>query len=281
VGGIDTVTSGPAARHNPKIVNSICGQCHTAMINLEYANGAAVWNSREAGDMARGACRSQVRCTSCHDPHQAGPLDGAEKPAHAAACIACHPAYREPARIAQHTRHAAGSVSCLDCHMPRITQGLDSVIRTHLISSPTDERMLAAASLNACNLCHLDKPVTWTLTALRTRWGRAIEPAPDWQKKYGGDLEAPLGLTWLRSKDSSVRLVATDAYARSTIGKAMFPELMQALKDPIAVNRTFALLAAQRILGRKITREEFEATAPPADRAKQADALALKVERGK
>jgi len=45
--------------------------------------------------------------------------------------------------------------------MPRYTQGIEDLVRTHRISRPVEESMVARDSANACNLCHLDKPLSW------------------------------------------------------------------------------------------------------------------------
>jgi hypothetical protein len=133
--------------------------------------------------------------------------------------------------------------------MPRISQGLEAVVRSHLISSPGDERMLAAGSLDACNLCHLDRGVRWTLDAIERRWGRRIEPAPAWAGAYPGGLDAPVGKVWLASPDHAVRLAATQAFARSPLGRGALPDLLDALEEPVPVNRVFAQLAVERVTG--------------------------------
>ena len=51
--------------------------------------------------------------------------------------------------------------------MSRINEGLQDVVRTHMICSPTQPGMIEANHPNACNLCHLDKPIDWTIEKLR------------------------------------------------------------------------------------------------------------------
>ncbi|MBL4844501.1 MAG: hypothetical protein JKY65_03150, partial [Planctomycetes bacterium] len=162
------------AREDPYVVNSICNQCHFSRGVSPYPNGAGTWNSRESVDLALGGCASKIRCTDCHDPHEAGPPGGGAPDAqHLAACLKCHPTLATPAARSEHTLHGE-SVTCLDCHMPRIVQGLEAVLRTHQISTPGDVRMLAAGAPNACNLCHLDRSLEWTLATLKAGWGRSL-----------------------------------------------------------------------------------------------------------
>jgi hypothetical protein len=72
-----------------------------------------------------------------------------------------------------------------------------------------------------------------------------------------------------------MRLVAAQAYARSPLGlgKSVLPDLIRGLDDPIAVNRVFGTFAVERIRGRPIRPDEFDATAALAVRSRQIEAL--------
>ncbi len=261
---------------DPRVMNGVCAQCHCATITT-YPNGAGTWNSREALDLIDGACATKIRCTDCHEPHtndgaEAAPTDAK----HVAQCARCHSRYAEPAAARAHSKHG-DAVTCLDCHMPRITQGLEEVVRTHRISSPTERSMLEKGSGNACNLCHLDRPIGWTLDAFRTQFTKDIAPTTSWSAFYGEKLEKPVGLVWLEGKDPSMRLVATQAYARTPeLGKKALPALIRALDDPIAVNRVFDVFAVSRLLGRDLTPADIDVTAPSEKRKKQIDVLLAK-----
>ena len=252
-------------RDDPYVVNSICSQCHFSRGVSSYPNGAGVWNSREAVDLANGGCASQIKCTDCHDPHVPSvPGGGPTHSAHVQTCLGCHPGLQSD----EHSQHPA-EVSCLDCHMPRIVQGLEAVVRTHQISSPGDPRMLAAGAPNACNLCHLERSIEWTVAALKIGWAQTIEPEPSWQEPYGGRLSAPVGQAWISSPEPNYRLVAADAYSRSPLGQARLQNLIRALDDPQAVNRMFGLFALERVLGRRLSKEEYAPVASPATRREQ------------
>ncbi len=260
------------ARQSNYVVNSICRQCHTAQLPSTYPNGSASWNSREAVDMSAGACASEIRCTNCHNPHVAGPTtpDGPDNPKHVAACASCHEKYEAPAAAAAHSKHDA-SVTCLDCHMPRMVHGLAGMLRSHRISSPTDERMLRGEWPNACNACHLDKSVRWTASALASKWGKTIAIDAAWKAP-----DDPVGKRWLASEQSIVRSFAVDMYSRSPLGAAMLPELFAVLEDPAPPNRMFGVLSLERILGRPIDADEYTPWASPAVRKQQAAALAAR-----
>lgn len=260
------------SRKNPATVNGICVQCHSGNARL-FPNGASQCNSREGLDFRRGACASQMRCVDCHEPHTAGPPAGAPvNPDHLALCVTCHERLGDPAAAAAHARHPAGAgVSCLDCHMPRYTQGLGGLVRTHRICLPVEKPMAAAASANACNLCHLDKSLDWTLRELEKGWN---------QDAVGGDRRGappdratPLGLVWLRGADPGLRLLAAQSYAGSPLGKTVLPDLLRALDDPEPINRVFAEMAVGRVRGRKLGPGEYDVTAPPAERVRKIERL--------
>jgi hypothetical protein len=259
-------------RKNPATLTGICTQCHAANVHL-YPDGSAQCNSREGLDFSGGACTSRMTCVTCHEPHTAGPPSGATtNPAHVAACARCHDQYADPAAAAAHGRHpAAAGVNCLDCHMPRQVLGLDAVVRTHRVGPPVQEALAARGLANACNLCHLDRSLSWTLSELERGWGRRLTPRPAWDGYK--DHDRPLGELWLRGPDTGMRLVAAQSYARSPLGKAALPDLIRALNDPEPVNRVFAARAVGQVRGAVLAPMEYDVTAPPAVRARQIEQL--------
>jgi len=244
-------------RRDPTVVNAICAQCHSTPAP-RFPDGAAARNSSEALDLAASPCIG-IKCTDCHDPHTSGPGPGAPDAAtHLAACAGCH------TMAADHARHAPGSATCLDCHMPRIVQGVSAFVRTHRISSPADPTMLGPGGVNACNLCHLDRSVAWTVAQLTSGWGVEVAPAGD---------DRPAGEAWLASPHGAIRITAAHAYAR-TQGAAAVPRLAAIVDDPIAYYRMWTVLAIEAALGRRLGRHEYDPLAPPATRRVQAARLA-------
>lgn len=133
--------------------------------------------------------------------------------------------------------------------------------------------MLAVAAPNACNLCHLDRSLNWTLESLESGWGRRITPQPQWARAYGGSLAAPVGRVWLNSPIQHVRLVATQAYADSPLGRKELAHLLRSLNDPYAVNCMFGLFAVEKILGRRLDETEYDLLGSPEKRRLQIEAL--------
>jgi len=217
--GIKTLTGRTAA--NGQLM---CARCHSGD-RPTFANGAHTWHSAEFSDAVNGACyvnatgrhRNTLTCTTCHDAHRSsretepGILDQN--------CVSCHEQFQDPAALAEHTHHqpeSAGS-SCMNCHMPRISEGLQDIVRSHRITKPTDSKMIEANQPNACNLCHLDQPIDWTIRHLRSWYGSEHSYADfELDRNYPQRNQA-VGLSWLESKHEPTRMVGADALAQKEL----------------------------------------------------------------
>ncbi len=220
-------------------VNWTCGRCHTGKRPV-YSGGISTWNSIEYSDAQLGACYSQLRCVDCHDPHTATGRQWTRPHSETdQLCLKCHSKYQSQDARNSHTHHAPQSngSACMSCHMPRINEGLQDVVRTHTIHSPTATQPLQDNHLNACNLCHNNQPVAWTLKYLEN-WYDPNNQTPPLAPNVSHN-STPAGTTWLNSKHESVRLVGLDALARSRAAWAL-PDMLDALDDPFLVNRQFA-----------------------------------------
>ncbi len=229
-------------------VNWACGRCHTGA-RPSFAAGMSTWNSVEYSDAMRGSCYSKLRCIDCHSPHSAiGPKWSQPAAQDDAVCLKCHEQLKTAEKRLAHTHHPAGSTGdrCLNCHMPRINEGLQDVVRTHMIYSPTRADMIQANHPNACNLCHTEQPIDWTLRHLKEWYGRTYD-----EKEIATHYPTrarSVAQGWLASSNESVRLVAADALARTRDVRAI-PPLLDALDDPYLLNRQFAVRGLQEMLG--------------------------------
>jgi hypothetical protein len=223
------------------IVNRVCAQCHSGP-SPRLADGTALRNSSEALDLAASSCTT-ARCTDCHDPH----TGGSDEKRAIAACVGCHAQLADVAAQSAHAGHtsAAGSTAttatCLDCHMPKMVMGIDRVVRTHRISSPTNAAIVATGGINACNLCHVDRSLQWTLDELRERYEvtlRATDP---------DEADRPMGERWLASNEPAYRLLAADALAKSSIAKLALPSLKKQLADPLPHIRAWTRFAVDAV----------------------------------
>ena len=232
-------------------VNWACGRCHVGQ-RPQYAAGMATWNSTEYSDAMRGSCYTQLKCISCHNPHQTiGKQWQLTPEKDDQSCVSCHRQYASTEAVAKHTHHQPGTAGsrCMNCHMPRINEGMQDVVRTHMIFSPTNEKMLEANHPNACNLCHVDQPIDWTLDHLKQWYGKTYS-----QQNIAENYplrDAPVAIGWLRSDFEPVRLVAADALTRQR-AKWALPELLKALDDPYLLNRQFAQTGLERMLDVKL-----------------------------
>ncbi len=240
----------------PENLKWICGRCHSGG-RPQFAAGIDTWNSTEFSDAVRGACYTgtteegfgPLTCTHCHDPHHTIGKAWSRSPRlDDAKCLACHPGLRPAEARRRHTLHPAGSEGdrCLNCHMPRLNEGLQETVRTHHIFSPTEPSMLEANQPNACNLCHLDKSLQWTLDHLRTGYGKTYDL--DRIRQTAPSLDAPAAIGWLQSPHEPTRLAALEALGRANARWAI-PQLIEMLDDPYMINRQFTQKRLEEMLG--------------------------------
>ena len=139
--------------------------------------------------------------------------------------------------------------------MPKLNEGMQDVVRTHMIYSPTQPEMIEAGHLNACNLCHLDETIDWTLQSLSEWYGGKFAEskiAKSYPKR-----DVSVGSHWLTHEHEAVRLVATDAASRRNADWAL-PQVLDQLDDPYLLNRQFALMAIERMLDLKLSDFQYQ-----------------------
>ncbi|GAB5402961.1 MAG: hypothetical protein Aurels2KO_11920 [Aureliella sp.] len=235
-------------------INVACSRCHAGG-RPTYAAGMATWNSTEHSDAMRGSCYSKLSCAHCHDPHKAIGKSWPKTPEQDdASCISCHQQFSTAKLRQQHTHHAPGSMGdrCMNCHMPKINEGMQDVVRTHTIFSPTQADMIESNQPNACNLCHLDKSIDWTLEKLDDWYGKSYSPIAI-TSAYPSRNQ-PMGLGWLASDHEATRLVAAEAAARQA-ATWMMPAMANMLDDPYLLNRQFAQTNLEKLSSRDLNKE--------------------------
>lgn len=228
----------------PANVNWACGRCHAGE-RPYYEGGMSTWNSTEYTDATKGGCYSQLTCIDCHNPHQAiGSKWTMTESQNDESCLKCHEQLRATDALQAHTHHAADSVGshCMNCHMPRLNEGLQDVVRTHTIFSPTNAAMLESNQLNACNICHVEESIDWTTKYLKDWYGAEFSEAKI--RVTYPDRDGAVADGWLKSPNEAVRLAATDAVARSG-DTSTVDSLIEILDDPFLLNRQFARVAIE------------------------------------
>jgi hypothetical protein len=209
---------------------------------------------REYNALLESGCyqRGELSCLSCHELHQqpddARPvrtwaddqldvgMDGDR------ACTQCHDQLADARRASEHSHHPPDSAgnACQNCHMPHTAYGLLKAVRAHEIHSP---RVLTSgpgsARPNACNLCHLDRPLGWSADHLARWYG---QPLPDLSHD---DRRIAAGVRWAITGDAGVRALAAWSMgwgpAHEAAGSAwLVPYLVDLMDDPYDAVRMIA-----------------------------------------
>jgi len=278
--------------NNADNVNFMCARCHTDARPL-YANGMSTWHGAAATDASRGHCylakdgstatHGQLTCVQCHDPHKGTGEALIETPQQQdARCITCHQEFEDSGFVDAHTHHKTGTAGshCMDCHMPKVVEGRDGLTRTHMIFSPTDKEMLGGNQPNACNLCHLDESIDWTVKHLKD-WYRAEESdaavveeetlASNYPQRDG-----KVGLGWLRSYHGPTRLVAIESLCKANARWAL-DDLLNSLDDQIMANRMFAQINLEKMLGMSFDEFGYRFYMTPSERREPIEKIRAKV----
>ncbi len=220
---------------SPQNVNWACARCHTGHRSY-FAGRMSTWNSTEYSDAVKGHCYSQAKARQ----HSMKSLT----------CIHCHQQYNSTDAIAAHTHHKVDSAGsrCMNYHMPKINEGMQDVVRTHLIFSPTEPKMLRSNQPNACNLCHVEKPIDRFAEWYNFKKSAVFEASvvANYPKR-----DEPVALGWLASDQHFTRLVAAEALTEAQARWAV-PALIEALDDPHLETRQFTQKGLEAMLGRRL-----------------------------
>ena len=206
-----------------------------------WQDGMIRVSGREYNGLLESRCHVEggMSCLSCHALHRPDSdtrsvnewRDDQLKPGMRAdqGCLECHE--RQQYAATTHTFHdlqSAGS-RCNNCHMPHTTYALLKAIRSHQISSPNVSRDDGVGRPNACNLCHLDKPVSWAAGHLQRRYGQELPQLDEHQQ------EIAAGVDWALRGDAGQRaLVAWHMgwpAAVAASGSAWLPLYLSALLE--------------------------------------------------
>ena len=230
-----------------------------------WPDGTVRVAGREHNGLSRSRCltEGELSCTGCHSMHGAPPADllapdkEGDQP-----CRSCHAAIA--ADVAAHTHHApdgAGS-GCLGCHMPYTSYGLLSATRSHRIDSPTATGLGSRDRPNACNLCHLDRSVSWAAERLTAWFGQAPPTARDPELR-----DVPAGALWMLRGDAAQRAIAAWHAGRPEVAAAVrAPRRLGAVLAPLAEADPYA--AVRHVARRSLEQlgevpEGEEALVPP------------------
>jgi len=235
-----------------------------------------------------------LTCTSCHGMHEGDPAGQLRPVARGdGACAGCHAPEASAAPSAAgappgHSRHPA-SVTCVDCHMPRIVYGMMDVLRSHRIEVPRPREALLSGRPDACRLCHVTRDGAWAQEARARLWGTsaaAEAPLPAESERPTPPQTTATALTWSLAGDPVTRAVALAALGRwDESGPSSLPARLAVLaegmgSDPYpALRRIAARSAAALLPAAASTLRAFDPTGPAVARRRALAAWRAEVTR--
>jgi predicted CXXCH cytochrome family protein len=208
-----------------------------------WEDGTGRVGGREYLGLTASKCfqEGELTCITCHSMHNADPNQQLSLSAqHNDVCTKCHDKIAQD--ISAHTHHAADSSGseCYNCHMPRTSFALLRAIRSHRVDSPNAATSHATGRPNACNLCHLDKSLSWTASTLKDWYGTE---QPAWNTAEQVPIAA--SVEWLLRGDAAQRIVTAWHYSWQPAQEAsgdewQTPLLAQLLNDTYSAVRLVA-----------------------------------------
>jgi predicted CXXCH cytochrome family protein len=117
-----------------------------------------------------------IRCSDCHDVHSTKLHEQGN-----ALCTRCHQAEAyDSASHHFHKKEVEGKPSdgalCVKCHMPETTYMVVDARADHSLRVPRPDLTQTIGTPNACEGCHDDKPLEWSVDAYRKWYGEASKP---------------------------------------------------------------------------------------------------------
>lgn len=183
---------------------------------------------------------NRINCLSCHTMH-GGDIKGqiTEEKRSNKACTSCHTELASDDGLTLHSKHLAASPgsSCYSCHMPEVVSGIMAFHKTHKISVPEPSLTLEKNVPNACNQCHVDRSLNWTIARSKEMW----------PSRYGGliaggpDFDRPESERGLFGGDALTRAMMADALLKHGERDRILPLLAEAFAaDNYPIVRFFA-----------------------------------------
>lgn len=216
-----------------------------------WADGTCRVGGDEYLGISKSACfqKGKLSCMTCHSMHNSDPTDQLRDTAKSnEVCLTCHSRYR--VGLEQHTHHNADSAgsNCYNCHMPHTSFALMKAIRSHRIDIPETGHSTIGSRPNACNLCHLDRPLNWTAERLADWYGRP----PTVMDEI--DRTTSAAVLWLLRGDAMQRVITAWhmgwEHAQTASGSRwQAPLLAQSLSDSYSVIRFVAWRSVRNLPG--------------------------------
>jgi hypothetical protein len=245
-----------------------------------WANGSPRLTAYEYQGILRSRCFSKgepgkrINCLTCHSMHDGDPKGQLTPEKRTdAPCLACHQQFGNAAALVRHTGHRAESAGsrCYYCHMPRVVYGIMTFHPTHEITVPDPQLTATAGVPNACNQCHLDRGVNWSIEQAKRLWPARFAGA---QVSSDQQFNLPEGPRALFAGDALTRALAADLLGGGgpTRPDTLWasPFLVQAFADRYPIVRFFAANGLVRSgVPWQVARPDYLAAPPARDAALQ------------
>ena len=224
----------------------------TLYYNMHWNDGSIRIGGREFQGMAKSECylNGDMTCLSCHSIHSMQDQNDllGKKMESNHACVQCHHESQYTAELESHTHHQQGTDAslCYNCHMPHTSYAMMGGIRGHKIDIPRVTAVKQNEKPNACNLCHLDKPLQWTADTLTQWYGHdAIKLKPTYQNTAAG-------IVWIMQGNAIHRTLAAwhmswEPTRKTSAMHWRFPYLLQLLNDNYSATRYVTWQSLNRI----------------------------------
>jgi predicted CXXCH cytochrome family protein len=215
-----------------------------------WANGSPRLTAYEYQGILRSKCFSsgtegkRINCLTCHTMHSGDPKgqitdeNRTDKP-----CLSCHQQFSATKDLVAHTGHGTDSAGsrCYNCHMPRAVYGIMAFHPTHDITIPDPQLTADSGVPNACNQCHLDRSVNWSITEAKRIWPQRFAQA---RLSSDEQFDLPEGPRALFAGDALTRALAADLMSGNGPAKPdvrwASPFLVEAFADKYPIVRFFA-----------------------------------------
>lgn len=189
----------------------------------------------------KGEKGNRISCSSCHTMH-GGDIRGqiTEEKRTNVACTQCHKELADPAAASLHSKHRDGSAgnNCYACHMPEVVYGVQTIHKTHKITTPEPVLTAEKGVPNACNQCHVDKSVNWSIEQTRALWPARYARSAAIRD---GDFDLSEAVRGLFTGDALTRALMADALSKHANPAWREPFLIEAFSgDNYPIVRFFA-----------------------------------------
>ena len=171
----------------------MCARCHSrrGLISEDYVHGASLLNTHNLSLLEEGLyypdgqileevyvygsflqsrmAQEGVVCTDCHDAHSARLHQEGD-----ALCTRCHSAATYTSRSHHHHPPGSPGARCVECHMPARTYMVVDPRRDHSFRVPRPDLTASLGTPNACNNCHGDRSIQWTIGHFQRWYGAGL-----------------------------------------------------------------------------------------------------------